>query len=153
MIELSDADVCPLGEFELAWRWTRAEQHLLEPGVLADIRPLTKQKALEFADDAVSRALPRQISEWDLTISAEWDDPDSVRARLRELFIPRNASVVVSWNRHVAVVTTWGTFFNNWDAFCYPSSDDVTVWYPGEAWTFVYHHFRVVEFRNRPGPA
>jgi hypothetical protein len=148
MISLELGDVVPIEGFELAWRWTDPKHAVLPGPVLADIRPLSNKKALTFADEALRRALPRPVSEWDFSISAERDDPESVRRRLSELFIRRDCEVIVSWNRELAILTTWGTFIRYWDEFCYPSSDDVTVWSPDAPWALVYRHFRVMEFSH-----
>jgi hypothetical protein len=69
-----------------------------------------------------------------------------VNERIRALPIPPTASVLVVWNDETAVVTDWAFFAERWDDFCYPASDDVTIWAPGEPWTLCYRHFDVMQF-------
>jgi hypothetical protein len=136
-----------IGEFPLAWRWTDPQHHLLPPAVLAEIRPLTEASAETVAAEAVDRCREAPVSEFAETWSAEWDDPDSVRKLLQLLAIPRSARVVVSWDRRTAVETSWSVFYRFWSAFCYPSSDDVSVWSPGAEWAVCYRHFGVMQVR------
>lgn len=49
----------------------------------------------------------------------------------------------------MAVATTWGVFARYWDAFCYPVSDDVNVWFDGGNWAFLYHHTEFMQFGER----
>jgi hypothetical protein len=143
----NELDYRPIDQFPLAWRWTDSSQQLLDTEVLAAIRPLTEASAESIAAEAVDRCREAPISEFAETWSAEWDDPESVRKRLQLLAIGREERVFVSWGRHTAVETSWSVFFRHWDAFCYPSSDDVTVWAPGAGWTVCYRHFQVMQVR------
>src|SRR5687768_10530675 len=121
-------------EFPLAWRWIDRQHHLLPSDVLAEIRPLAEASAEIIAAEARDRCREAPVSEFAETWSAEWDDPDSVRKRLQLLAISRSASVLVSWDERTAVETSWSVFYRYWDAFCYPSSDDVSVWSPAADW-------------------
>jgi len=47
-------------------------------------------------------------------------------------------SVYVSWSQDLAIETTWSIFTEYWDAFCHPSSDDVTVVAVTGSWRLVY---------------
>ncbi len=68
--------------------------------------------------------------------------------RCRALFpaIPRDERIVVSWSSDIALVTRWDTFLDHWDAFCYPSSDDVTVMPLRGGWALCYYHDELMEF-------
>jgi hypothetical protein len=153
VFELSPADRRPLDDFPLLYRWTRPEHQVLPAEALASIIPLSVQRASELAPDAAARCTQRRVAEWQLTISAEWDSPESVRDRLGELLVSPSTQVVVSWDQTTAVVMPWRTFVGYWEAFCYPSSDDVSVWEPGAAWTLCYRHFQVIEFGRTPPAA
>lgn len=152
VFELSPSDRRPLDDFPLLYRWTRPEHQQLPAEVLSSIVPLSVQRAAELGPEAAARCAQRRAAEWQLTISAEWDAPNSVRERLGDLLVLPGARVVVSWDRETAVVMPWRTFVAHWEAFCYPSSDDVTVWEPGATWTLCYRHFQVIEF-GRTSPA
>lgn len=149
MTEFAPADFAPLDDFPLIWRWTSEAHHLLSTEALATIRPLSPGKAAELAPEAAALCAPRPVSAYELTISAEWDDPGSVAARLAELPVAPDQAVVAGWDARTAVVTLWGTFARHWGAFCYPSSDDVTVWAPGGDWVLCYRHFQFIEFGRR----
>jgi len=149
--ELSPGDFAPLDEFPLLGRWTRRTHDLLPSDVLATIRPLVPAVAAALAPEAVSRCEPQAVSDREVTISAEWDAPEPVRDRLAALPILPDERVILSWSDDVAVETRWKTFVRYWDAFCYPSTDDVTVWSLGGDWTVCYRHFQVIQFgRTRP---
>lgn len=151
MRELTAADFAPLDDFPLLGRWTRRSHDLLPSAVLGTIRPLAPAAAAELGPEAASRCQGRPVSELELSISAEWDDAGPVRQRLWALGIPSDERVILSWTRDLAVETRWETFVRYWDAFCYPSSDDVTVWSRRGDWTLCYRHFQLIEFgRNRP---
>ena len=150
MRELSPTDFAPLDSFPLLGRWTRRSHDLLPADALATIRPLAPSAALALANEARSRCQPRAISDLEMTISAEWDAPEPVRDRLAALPIPGDERVILSWANDLAVETRWQTFVGYWDAFCYPSSDDVAVWSLGGNWTLCYRHFQVIQFDRRP---
>ena len=85
-----------------------------------------------------------------MTISAEWDAPVFVRDRLAALPVAADERVILSWSDALAVETRWRTFVRYWDAFCYPSTDDVTMWSPGGDSTLCYRHFQVIQFGRMP---
>jgi hypothetical protein len=150
MKEFSAADFAPLDDFPLLGRWTRRSHDLLPAAALATIRPLTRAAAAALAPEAANRCSERPAFELELSISAEWDDGEPVRERLWALGIPHDERVILSWTRELAVETRWETFVQHWDAFCYPSSDDVTVWARHSDWTLCYRHFQFIEFSRSP---
>ena len=40
----------------------------------------------------------------------------------------------------LAICVSWGVFCQYWDDFCYPASDDVTIWPLSEEWFLIYDH-------------
>ena len=148
MREITESDFAPLDGFPLLWRWTKPSHAMLPSSVLATIRPLIAATAAELASEATARCAERQVAEWELAISAEGDAAAQARERLEALGIDPDARIVVSWSRDMAVVTLWRTFTAHWEDFCYPSSDDVSVWAPGAEWTLCYRHFEVFEFSS-----
>jgi hypothetical protein len=153
VFEIPATDRRPLDDFPLLGRWTRREHHRLSAEVLGTITPLSVSRALELAPEAAKRCVARRAAEWDLSISAEWDDPEPVRERLRQQGVDPNAIVVASWDQNTAIALPWSVFVDFWDAFCYPSSDDVTVWDPGASWVLCYRHYQLIEFGFMPPAA
>jgi hypothetical protein len=149
--EFSPSDFTPIEEFPLAWRWA-APHDALPPDVLAEIRPLHPGAAAALGSEAAARCASAPVWEYAETFQAEWDVEEPVAKDLLALGIGPEARVVVSWDARTAVVTRWGVFARHWGAFCYPSSDDVTVWAPGDGWTLCYRHFQIFQFR-RAAPA
>jgi hypothetical protein len=132
-----------IADFPLAWRWTSETHNLLAPEVLTDIRPLTETTASALADDGLARCPDAQLL--GEAYAAESDEVDRVATRLRALPVSAETRVIVSWDSTTALETSWATFAKYWDAFCYPSSDDVTVWEIGAPWSVCYRHFEVMQ--------
>ncbi len=142
----------PAKSFELAWRWTSETHAVLPDDVLRAIHPLTAAEAEALSPESNRRCTPLPVAAYSLSIFAEWDDVDPVRKRLQDLPVAEHAEVIVHWLPTLAVRTTWGIFVQYWSEFCYPSSDDVTVWSPDEAWTLCYRHFEFFQFQaGQPG--
>ena len=146
MTELDESAFAPLDDFPLLWRWTSPRYDLLAPAVLATIRPLRPDVAQELEPSATAWCSDRRTVEMEMTICAEGDEQESVRARLVALGIDPRTRIVLSWSADTAAATVWSTFLAHWDAFCYPSSDDVTIWAPGEEWVLCYQHFEIFQF-------
>ena len=136
MTELSDRDLRSVNDFPLSWRWTSETHDLLPPDMLATIEPLTEER----------RAAPKNVAQYEIAITTEWDDPDAPRRMLARLGIDEDTLVLISWTPTLAVRCPWRTFVRYWNAFCHPSSDDATVWSPSESWTLNYRHFEALQF-------
>ena len=143
---LSESSFVSLDKFELAWRWTRPTHAVLSADVLARIRPLTAEAAAAVNAEAVIRC--RATPSADERVSAKAVDADAVRHRLAALPIPPSQTILISWAPHLAVRTEWSVFLAYWDDFCYPSSDDVSIWAPDATWTVCYDHEEFFEFRR-----
>jgi len=143
---LSESSFVSLDEFELAWRWTRPTHAVLPADVLARIRPLTVAAAAAVSAEAADRC--RGTPGADERVSAKAVDAEAVRLRLAALPVPPSQTILVSWAAHLAVRTEWSVFLAYWDAFCYPSSDDVSIWAPDAAWTVCYEHEAAFTFRG-----
>jgi len=134
-------------EFPLAWRWVDSRYALLPQDVLARMLPCPPEQASRVFDRAAS--LERVAVPDAARISAD-GAPDKVIAWLRSHESRVNEDVFVSWSPDTALQTSWGTFTERWDDFCYPSSDDVTVTPRDESWILLYHHWHEFEFRPKP---
>jgi hypothetical protein len=146
------SEFTPLDQFELAWRWTQPTHAVLPAEALATIRPFTSGRAADLDAQAGRLSRQRPLAQWALSICADDDAAESVREHLRALSIANNTEILVSWSRRAAVLTVWQTFVEYWDDFCYPSSDDVTVWPPSGEWVLCYRHYQHIDF-GRPAVA
>ncbi len=124
-------------EFPLAWRWTNPSHSVLPPEVLAGIRPLSASEAA-----GISTVSPEIAS----VVSTAASDSVDVRRWLRIVQPDSRVHVYVSWNRDLAVETSWRIFTEYWDDFCYPSSDDISIVPVGGTWQLIYHHYEQFDF-------
>ena len=133
MITVDGADVVPMDQFPLAWRFTDERWDARRGGPRADLHPLRPARARELAAPCVNAA-------------------DVVRTRdaLGNLPIGADERIVVSWEPAVALETSWRTFTTEWQAFCYPGTDDVTISPLDERWVLCYHHWEAFSFTTRP---
>lgn len=145
---LPESSFVPLDEFELAWRWTKPTHAVLPADVLARIRPLTVEAAVAVGADASARCRATPGVDERVSAAADAVDPNVVRSWLAALPIPPTQTILVSWANHLAVCTDWSVFLAYWDDFCYPSSDDVSIWTPNAAWTVCYDHDEFFAFRR-----
>jgi hypothetical protein len=148
-IVVTPSDLIPLGEFRLRWRWTDPRWKVLPTPDLAAIQPLTADKASEV----FARTMPLFV-EQDTARRCSGGAPDELRSAVTEVPAKRRTtevgvwlqslagdeSVIVSWDRHTAVLTPWRVFCMYWDDFCYPGSDNVAVVPPSGEWLLWYHH-------------
>ena len=131
-------------EFPLAWRWTDSRYTVLSEVVLSQLQPLGAQDAqLEF-----ERARNFQ-EDSGIAHSADVSDEDGC-AWLRARHDGLSNIVTISWSPDCALRTSWQIFTEHWSDFCYPSSDDVTVWPDSERWVLFYHHHEQFQFIQRP---
>lgn len=141
--EITAADLRPLEEFPLKWRWTDARWHQLPPEILERINPLTETKAAElekFHKQYFALAdFKNEIVERGETINTELEEITAVEKWLTEK-IEGDIFVFISWHKDWAVRTTAGIFCRYWNTFCYPASDDLTVSGETLSWILFYHH-------------
>ncbi|WP_347332926.1 hypothetical protein [Marinimicrobium locisalis] len=130
-------------KFPLRWRWTDEKYCLLPEHELRKIRPLSESAAAKAWEtsirlvDAESDFSPSAELFTDIEfISAE--DSNLVRQWLQSK-IP-DGEIIASWQPEWAVITESELFIKYWDEFCYPSSDDVSIWSKSEKWVVHYHH-------------
>lgn len=144
------SDVIPLGEFRLRWRWTNPRWKVLPAPDLAAMHPLSVDKASEV----FARTKPLFVRQ-DSARRRRESARDDFRSSVTEIRAERDSSevdvwlqslaaddesVIASWDRHTAVLTTWRVFRTYWDDFCYPGSDDVAIVPLSGEWLLWYHH-------------
>ena len=134
----------PISQFRLSWRWMSATHAVLPDDVLERIHPLAPWAARRDAD----RALVVCCVHADATFSASTRDVESTSGTLLALPVPRRTDIVVSWDEETAVETTWEVFCLYWPDFCYPGSDDVSIWSRHARWSLCYHHDETFSYRR-----
>ncbi len=149
----SDSDFVPLALFPLAYRWTDSRYDVFPPEVIATIRPLSVTAARTFSamealwlDRGLRSLAPRLF---DTTTRPTNGGTAEVTDWLTQRLVLATEPVVVSWSSDQAIGTTAATFCAFWSAFCFPVSDDVTVWPESQEWGLVYHHWEQFEFGIR----
>lgn len=76
----------------------------------------------------------------------------AARAWLLARLPERAREVVVSWDARTAAMVPWGVFCDHRADFCYPASDDVTVWpLAGEEWLLEVDHDERMRLFRREG--
>jgi len=144
VIELLETDFVSLDDFPLRWRFER-DRRGVSTDDLSRVRPLSATAAATTdrrARDACDEG-------WASGLTFRSDDaPAVVLDRLRELPPAPTEAVLISWDARTAAMTDWGLFVAHWDDFCYPASDDVTVFPLGGEWVLCYHHYEVFQFRQ-----
>lgn len=146
MIEFAASDFVSLAEFPLGWRFVPDRVADLTADILARIRPLTASRAAAVAP--VARMQCEEAAAFGVTLRSD-DAPGTVREQLRGLPPAASTQVLISWDARAALVTDWGVFIAHWDDFCYPSSDDVTIWPLDASWTLCYRHYEIFQFNSR----
>lgn len=153
MIELQPEDFAPLPEFRRAFRFLDPKYNVLPPAALADLHPIspnrlaTMNAVLEIAS-ARTATEAAQLTDIDAACESE-EVRDRISAALVGLPVPTDQRVIVGWDRDDILETSWRTFCSYWDDFCYPSSDDVTIYALDGSWVLWYHHWERFSFQYR----
>ena len=143
MSETGESRFRSLETFPLNWRWTDSRWNRLPDDALRDIKPFRESKArelwkrsIEFCDQS---GLAASRFEYIFRFNTELGHV-AARRWLLEQSSNLNQEVVVSWSDELAVLARWAVFCDYWDDFCYPASDDVTIWPSSEDWVLAYFH-------------
>lgn len=154
-IQLNQADFRPADSFELWWRWANPNRVLLPESVLAQIRPLTKEKAQEVwqseltysselwryaFNTAINPITSSSLFEWIRHVDLSVKEIDAIQEMLSTFEPQENQIVIVMWEPTRAVVAPWHVFRTYFWDFCYPVTDDVSIWPTSELWGIQYHH-------------
>ena len=152
MITFDAADVVPMNQFALAWRFTDERWSRRGGEALRDVRPLTATRAaVVHGPLAAACHLTREGGA--RHVAAACQDEAGARqvgSALSALGPLDHERVVITWDPATALETSWRTFRENWEVFCYPGSDDVTISPLDERWMLCYHHWEEFSFTPRP---
>lgn len=148
---LTEDDLEPFTSSGLAWRWRDPKYDVLPDTALQGIRSIKKTKSEEFFRPSIDidnwvRARPAREIDTEATTDAavsEWLLAGGVGDEM----------VIASWSEQEAIYLPFVVFSTYWSSFCYPASDDVTIWPADERWGLSYSHRGVLYWRSRePGP-
>ena len=154
MLTIDPADVVPMDQFPLAWRFTDERWSGRGAARLRDIRPLTPRRAAELHGLLGSAHRVDRDGGAEHVAAACLDDAGArqVGHALARLPPADAERIVLSWDQGAALETSWRTFREQWEVFCYPGSDDLTISPLDERWVLCYHHWEEFSFSARPGP-
>jgi hypothetical protein len=161
-LSLMDLGTVPWEEFVLRWRFIEPERAVLPAAHVEQIRPLdvdgaarlwTATRELHHSEPFTQR-LFSHVEETSLVGAHEdAERASAIRKWLYERGLPFQHDVLLSWGRHAAVRTTWKIVVRYFDAFWYPSSDDLTVVDASLTWVVLFHHEEVLSWGTSKGRA
>jgi hypothetical protein len=153
VLAIEPADVVPMNQFALAWRFTDERWSRRGGAALRDVRPLTAVKAAAVHAPLAAACQVARESNVQQVPAACQDRAEArqVGTALASLPPSDDERIVVSWDALTALETSWRTFREHWEVFCYPGSDDLTISPLDQRWVLCYHHWE--EFSFAPGPA
>lgn len=139
-------------EHPLGWRWTDPKHAVLPDEVLDRMVPFTPEEAEEICEKARAFNGKKGLSpgQYDVrVISSGILSPAEGSAWLCFQQPDLDAEVFLSWEPDTAIQTTWGIFAEHWEDFCYPASDDLSVWPEDEKWALFFDHEEQFHFGKR----
>ncbi len=136
--------VIPMEKFKLKWRWTDKNYCLLSENELLHIHPLDSRTAKEVWEKSLTfigkdNEFSPSSELFDSIDFIDTSDSDKVTSWLADKM--PSGEIIVSWQPDTAVKTTVELFIKYWDEFCYPSSDDVSIWPETENWVVHFWHY------------
>jgi len=151
VITIDPADVVPMDQFPLAWRFTDERWSGRGASALRDIRPLTGRRAAELHGLLAASHHVERDGGAEHVAAACHDEPGArqVGHALARLAPADGERIVLSWDQGAALETSWRTFREQWEVFCYPGSDDLTISPLDERWVLCYHHWEEFSFAQR----
>jgi hypothetical protein len=135
-------------DFKLFWRWNNPNHFFLPEAVLASMTPLSQNEAREAWLKVKMMLDNRDPKQCLFRNVRRYPADDTAYEFLATLEIERMKHVLVSWDEDTALHTTWAIFADNWEAFCYPSSDDVAIAPRDNTWVLIYDHFELFTFAS-----
>jgi hypothetical protein len=131
--------------FGLKWRWTDQAYCLMPDRDLKRILPLDDlsakavfKKSIEFPNGDLGSP---NMDKYSKDVQFLNTEKNNVISWLEERL--SICEIVVSWHQDNTVLTDTEIFVKYWDDFCYPSSDDVTIWSEDELWVLQYRHYEL----------
>ncbi|MES9974871.1 MAG: hypothetical protein ABW094_11465 [Candidatus Thiodiazotropha sp.] len=130
-----------IDNFKLKRRWTDPDYLDMPEEDLEKINVLSPESASAVFGESLRLIQESNIENEGQRISTNNSDLAEYLAR-----IDVESKIFVSWSPDCAVVTTLNIFIKYWGDFCYPSSDDVSIWPVNNAWFLQYFHYEEFSF-------
>lgn len=146
-----------MSEFPLKWRFSDAGYRVLSDEHLAQVRPLDVESSKRLwryiqdsglhADDPFGEGFFQSVESISTVSSHDNDTEGSeVRKWLYQCALPFEKRVLLCWQPHCSIETTWKILVKYWSDFYYPMSDDLTVCDESLQWALLFHHEEEVFF-------
>lgn len=142
-MKYSTLETVSIEMFKYKWRWTEEKYCLMPSNDLSKIYPLNKlasekvwKKSLTFPNGDLEKF---ENNPNFINTGVPENEEHLIVSWLKEKL--GSCEVVVSWQPDTAVLTQAEIFIKYWEEFCYPSSDDVTIWPENEKWVLQYRHY------------
>src|SRR5258708_2553114 len=145
-----EADFISLDDFSLKWRWTDKTWNELPKDDLKTIRPTVSEKAKELCEHSL-----KYFSHYGLSANCfinvalfetSTREKEEVANWLRSKLGNNDEELVVCWDMKTAAIVGKDVFVKYWDDFCYPASDDVSIFPLDLEWMLGYFHDEYFEF-------
>ena len=153
MLEIKENDFRSIDSFPLKWRWTDSRWNKFSDSKLNKIQPLSETKAHELFQHSkqsydFETGLAESLFEKIEQINAS-GEVEEIQRWLSACSSDSSQTVIVSWDDRLAALIEWKVFCEYWDDFCYPASDDVTIFPFSEEWALLYSHEEYFIFGKR----
>lgn len=146
-----DLKTIPMDAFHMKWRFTDSRYDLLPADHLAQILPVAAADARELnLRIRAAELTTRPFCSVERTAINESADELAEGSRIRDWLyrrgVPFQQRIWLSYGGDSAVETTWKMLVEYWNAFWYPSSDDLVVVDESFRWVLTFHHEGGVAF-------
>jgi hypothetical protein len=141
-------DITDLAGFPLLWRWTQETHAMFEPDELVSIRSINPGKARVICQRSARMPLVPGRPSDRLLVKADTDRL-VVSHWLQERVPEDEAEILLLWDQDTGALVPRRLFIDRWDAFWYPSSDDLGVVGNAGEWQLEMYHHGVFEFLGR----
>ena len=144
---LTDDDLEPYTSSGYAWRWNDPKYAVLPDAALKSIKTLRRQVARAQFEPSL------EVDHWvrerpDRTVHTDTMEEEAVSGWLNQGGSSSDV-VIASWSEDEAIYLPWPVFTRYWSSFCYPASDDVTVWPLTNPWALSYDYIGAFHWRSR----
>jgi hypothetical protein len=140
-MDIKTLETTDINDFSLKWRWIDPDYLLMPVEDLNKIVPLSADSASMVFEETLHLLKGSDIENKGERISAEQVDGCRYLDRIKG-----EKRILVNWDSDCSVITTAEVFIKYWKNFCYPISDDVTIWPESKAWLLHYFHDEVFSF-------